>query len=611
MLAIISDLHLQHTAHDVIRYFDPAAGTLRALGVRRNVSAEGLDILFAEIESNAAERRAEVVHLILAGDILELQRTPLWFAPDGSSIRPTDGNIGDDVPENPLRAMVLEVLDHVEEETSAFWVKLRAFVERRAAAVARAEGGPRVEVHYIPGNHDRLTNAWASLRLRIRKLFGMAPSDAPFPHVLDWSRAEGYGVRVRHGQEYDPDNYGADRREALAGHASLADYLLPTLGDYMVLDCNTRLALAMRAYYPTLLRLPGERGAHARALYAALTEFDDVRPQAMLVRYLTTRLAAGDDATFGLLRPVLLDVYDAAAASPFFVAIAKKHGAEKYLGGPLGAILRAGLQHLAGKDLAHLVNMLPDPEGPKAPHPADSAATEPGLAEGLFDLVVCGHTHDPDVVPLPGPEARGMFYLDTGTWRTRIGSGSGGAFGALRSYTMVLCYADSEVRKDGDQRRFESWTGRMPTGQIGVFETATPATPSPVAHRLRFLRCQVRAVPGGDRAKGVTLHLELGADGEQRTLDLEGVRNGAEIELAGLAPAVDLHPELDGELWGRGAEAERFTGEGPLPWVVDYLPREPGGAYRTGPGSAVMKRSAQGGAVETEIALDYEVVPVG
>src|SRR5512138_2706811 len=86
MIVIVSDLHLQHTSNDVIRR-RAAAGVLEC-GVRRNVDASALRLLFDEIAASVRSCGAESVDLVLAGDILEIHRTPAWFF-GGSPLRPT------------------------------------------------------------------------------------------------------------------------------------------------------------------------------------------------------------------------------------------------------------------------------------------------------------------------------------------------------------------------------------------------------------------------------------------------------------------------------------------------------------------------------------------
>ena len=77
MIVVISDLHLQHTALDSIRRDE--AGKVLETRSCTSVEAGALSLLFAEIVANASGVGATEVHLVFAGDIFELHRTPLWL----------------------------------------------------------------------------------------------------------------------------------------------------------------------------------------------------------------------------------------------------------------------------------------------------------------------------------------------------------------------------------------------------------------------------------------------------------------------------------------------------------------------------------------------------
>jgi UDP-2,3-diacylglucosamine pyrophosphatase LpxH len=52
--------------------------------------------------------------------------------------------------------------------------------------------------------------------------------------------------------------------------------------------------------------------------------------------------------------------------------------------------------------------------------PASYAAQETLLKKGEIDLVIAGHTHHHDQVPLESSGPQAAYFLDTGTWRTLI-----------------------------------------------------------------------------------------------------------------------------------------------------------------------------------------------
>jgi hypothetical protein len=212
---------------------------------------------------------------------------------------------------------------------------------------------------------------------------------------------------------------------------------------------------------------------------------------------------------------------------------------------------------------------------------------------GAIQLIVAGHTHEPGHVALrglsSGPLGEPAYFLDCGTWRTRIDAGIAGAFGRLRSYTMVFCYHDTERRERGG-RRFESWTGHMQSGDYGakLARDVTPARRLP-RQRVRFVECRIQHVDEGQTADGGELALSFGVDGESLELSFEGVHDGASLRFPSDA-ALSADPALDGEVWCYGVERDlgdsALDRDDPMPWAVSFLPRVnglPAGAFAEGP----------------------------
>ena len=67
MLAVISDLHFQHTSNDALRYV--VDGAVQELEVRRNIPPEAFQRFFAQVHAIAEHRRSREVELVFAGDI--------------------------------------------------------------------------------------------------------------------------------------------------------------------------------------------------------------------------------------------------------------------------------------------------------------------------------------------------------------------------------------------------------------------------------------------------------------------------------------------------------------------------------------------------------------
>ena len=604
MLAVVSDLHLQHTAHDRVRFV--SRDRVWESGVSRNVTSGAFRLLFTEIRDAAERCRARRVDLVLAGDILDLVRSPIWLWGGATHPRPWDdvqGAHGD-----AMRRRVLQVLDRIEEECAECLEALRGVARDgtfriHGEAVRLAE---EVRVHFLPGNHDRLANLWPDVRARVAQMLGAPAPHVGFPHELsDALLQSAYGARVRHGHEYDKFNFALDIADEPALEAGESDYAAPVFGDFMALDVAVRLPLAFRAFHALSLRRDDEVGERFRRMHAALSEMDDVRPQRMLGRYLRTQMRPGE---LEALRPVVRNLADLLRTDPFFADEAARVGVEV----PRAKLELAVRFAAIGDLLDGLVETL-DGSGGGAPSPATCAALERTVGSPPPDVVIAGHTHYPDVVPLPpGGSGEAPFFLDTGTWRTLV-RGEPDCFGRLRTYTMVLCFDPDERARFDDLRRFQTWTGHLASAADARTEPRSfgpylrrgePLDPSCGA--LVFTSLRVDAVDEGTR--GAELRLCLGVDGTELTVRLGGVRAGDTFDLTrvggilrrgcvdperrepALEPRIPLHAALDGEVWAYGAEED--LGASGFPAVLDLddpLPFAITSLGRTGAGFAQAK----------------------
>lgn len=607
MLVVISDLHLQQTDFDSIRY--RRDGKVRQMGVHRNVKASAVERLFHQVGETAAHRGSTEVHLVFAGDIFELHRTPLWFFGPHNDVRPTDP-AGPDHPANRLRARVVEILDALAAEHAEVWQAIAQGVTQLRTA------GLPVTVRYLPGNHDRLANAWPTVRQKVRALLAMdATQTDPFPVRLDFTPdgLADYGVRVRHGHEYDPPNFAHSTAKKTALDLEWNAYLDPAFGDYVTVDVATRLALAFRARYGVAMRLTTGSPADLqlaedlRELYLDLNEFDDVRPASLLADYLATHMGANQKKTFELLKPLLRDVVETAVADPFFSRNAGAH-IPKLLLKLLPELLKNLPPSLIEKFIRDFSRQSDDASNP----PARRAAEEFQLGGGV-SLVVAGHTHRPEQVPLPstdsGPPA---LYLNSGTWRTTIPFGID-TFGRLRAYTMVFCYNRAErERESGDGRSFETWTGHLAADSIGPYdeEARRLAPPTTPATRLQFTSLRVNAIQ--KEADGAELKVQFGVDGEGREAAWTKVKPGMTLSID--TPAVPLDPDLDGEVWFYGVEVDwgdcPLDYDDPLPWALEPLARVAlRAAFRPGDFEVLIRSRDRSGKDYAEFVLSYRVEP--
>jgi UDP-2,3-diacylglucosamine pyrophosphatase LpxH len=609
MLAIISDLHLQDTAFDCVRYREGNA--LKQIGVRRNVKATAFERLIARVLEAARRRRSAEIHLVFAGDIFELHRAPGWFLGPNNQARPTDFPVGEDIEANPLRGKVVEILDRLKDDPdhAEFWQAIREFVLRPPADC------PGVTVHYLPGNHDRLANAWPTVRRRVRWMLGMDETvGAPFPVRLDFTGPPlgEYGVRIRHGHEYDPPNFSGSTKTGTALDLDWEAYLKPAFGDYITVDVAMRLALAFRARYAAAMRGavdPKEKlptPAKLRELYLALTEFDDVRPASLLTDYLAKRMGSDRAEAFKALKPILRDVVETAVADRLFMAQASKHVPKLLL-----KLLPELVKNLSPAMLEEVVRKFSKSSGDDTDTPGRRALGEfaPG---GGFNLVVTGHTHRPEQVPLAGGHApKDALYLNSGTWRTTLPYGVGD-FGRLRAYTMIFCYnkVEQEAGPD-DGRTFEAWTGHLAAGKLGPYdETVNVHSPAP-AGVMQLVFESLEAIAVEKELNGAELRVHFGVDDQVRKAEFEKVRAGAD-RLSITQPPLPLDPDLDGDLWFYGVEVDWGTNpldyDDPLPWALEPLPRESiRGQFQAGSYDLRILGRGVGGVDRTEFVLHYRI----
>lgn len=610
MLAIISDLHVQETRFDCVRY--RANGQLKQIGVRRNVKAAAFKGLVTRIREAARRRKSSEVHLVFAGDVFELHRAPAWFFGPDNHVRPTDA-IGEDVPDNPLRRKVSEILTQLEtdEDHRQLWKAIRRFASNRPNRRLQ------VRVHYLPGNHDRLANAWPTVRQQVRRMLGMDDNSiAPFPVCLDFTGPAlgDYGVRVRHGHEYDPPNFPWSTPAQTALDRGWQDYLRPAFGDYVTVDVAMRLALAFRARYAQALRGLVKRNEtlpapdQMRRLYLALTEFDDVRPASLLTEYLAAQMGPGRKETFKALKPILRDVVETAVANRFFLDEASKHVPAVLL-----RLLPGLVKNLSAPMLEDIVRTLSKASDKQTDSPAQRALEEFRQNAGL-QLVISGHTHCPEQVPLRGgavPPDVEAFYLNSGTWRTTLPHGVGG-FGRLRASTMIFCYNTREQQEcPDDGRTFEVWTGHLAAGTLGPYDEAVQRHSPARSGAMRLVFESLEAVAVQKELDGAELKVSFGVDEQGCEAEFEGIRAGAGPRPVSIAP-LWLDPNLDGDLWFHGVEVDwgnsPLNYDDPLPWALEPLPREsPHGQFRPGRHALRILGRGVGGADRSEFLLRYRI----
>ncbi|HYX39580.1 MAG TPA: hypothetical protein VE954_41300 [Oligoflexus sp.] len=476
MIIVISDLHLQHTSADVFSY-QGENGEARECGVHRNIAPEALTLLKDEVVNYQRKFQTKVVKLVLNGDIFEILRTPVWLE---QNLRPYHEGL----PPAQLRDVVLKILGKIEEDNQEFLTALRQmFVQKRdeRGQPIQEFADMKLEIVYIPGNHDRLVNAWPETRRKVREILGIPVHDGVFPHELAYKHHEAgarYGVLIRHGHEYDRFNYVAP----VAGENPNEHYMRSPLGDVLALEVGAALAYKFRERYQDLMKKPRE-GEVYRKLYLALLDFDDVRPDHTTFDYLTFALNKIkdehgknlDDEVAELMRPILRDACRVIMSNKFFTRPGTPWLSRCLTMGWMAAVVLWFLQQAPASKLVWLVKTALRLKGfVETAQPATYAAQEELLKKGEVDLVIAGHTHHHDQVPIECPGSRAGYFLDTGTWRTLIFDGPGNVFGHLKSLTYVAVHQSHDLKSS---RRFDTWTGHLASASYGAYDQETRREP--------------------------------------------------------------------------------------------------------------------------------------
>lgn len=347
MLLVVSDLHLEDSpGHFTV---DP-------------------DGFYARLESVCLKSRRDGVRkikLLFLGDVFEMLKSPVWLKTD---LRPWQS------PTSDHEKVVTEIFDGIEATNKCFFDGLKKLSTEY-----------RVEVDYIPGNHDLVLNTpmGRQCRSKLRSLLAMTSTgESMFEPIYT---SDDHGVLAIHGHEWDFMNRYGPRGDAI--------------GDAVVID----LVLGI----PALARNK-DLDLHF------LRDLDNVRPQTpkALQQWIEAGLShAGkpNRAVQKAMNECML------TAMQRFVGTLEKSTFRSWRGhaARLGTrTLFRTAQLLGPRVVFSRIDRSKDEEGVIRHYALNK------LQNRHYKLFLCGHTHVPDIVPLDtgrGPAAR--VYLNTGTWR--------------------------------------------------------------------------------------------------------------------------------------------------------------------------------------------------
>ena len=453
MIAVISDLHFEEEASDVIGSGD------KEIVFRRNLDPKAYRSFIAHMADEVRRRCAESFELVIAGDLFDFSRTTLWFRDE---LRPYV-SLDDISPE--LGKKLLAMLEAIATEPTVDKTldlfrslaagKYQAY-DRKSRQWTEQEFPCPAKITCLAGNHDRLANASPEIRARIRELIGGTGND-PFPHYLLFSDPD---ALIRHGHEYDDNNFAIDLPEdkPIPLEIDEAGYAQANFGDFITIDVAVRLPYLFRRKYGDEQIV---KDRVLSALYLRLLQFDDVRPQSALLDYMLDVSCGGFSAeeAWERLVPVLQDLLAEIHDNKFFrywLARRAKPWAPAELEVARGLLELGGFRNRAAREAARKIThfmMGGEPDQPQL-----WAMREELVQNERVHLVLAGHTHSPEVCLIRSDESGDRFYINTGTWRDVIPSTPDGrTFGRLRALTYVTLYSKSE--QDDSRNSFDYWTG--------------------------------------------------------------------------------------------------------------------------------------------------------
>ena len=427
MLVVLSDLH-----------FSEAQSTkVGDLQFNKNLPADNYRAYFLELNQIAVSNRIRHVDMVLAGDIFELSRSGLWFESDERPYR-SNASVAEGSAMETTILKILQAIAHEERVRDA----LTLFKNVRELF------NVEVQVHYLPGNHDRLINATSQTRAAARDLLGLAGGGELFAHRFIYSGEFGQPFcLVRHGHEYDPMNFSLDTHllEEIPTDFSEEVYGAVSLGDVTTVEFGAALPYYfMQSYGAEAI----QRDPILLALYERLMAFDDVRPTSALLPYLFSTPGVKKKKTWVYMEPCFKQVIRVISKTPEFVeAITSIESLPKsqriLLKGLLNSnLMQQGVPYWMVKQLMKRVSS--EIKLSSQVKWAKREALVKDKSSGC-QCVISGHTHVPEVSLMSAKKGNERYYINTGTWRNVIPATKNfQEFGRLKSLAKVIVFGPVE-----------------------------------------------------------------------------------------------------------------------------------------------------------------------
>lgn len=426
MLIVLSDLHLA----------DTSAYTMGIDRSNLNLPGRVYRTFFREIAELIKDGYVRKIDLVLAGDIFEITRSVMWHKDD---LRPYM-HLEEILPGSPAEERICEIIDAITQDPK---VVDTGMVFRSLKELFNLP----VNIHYFPGNHDRLANATEKIRNKVRAFFGIEESKEVFPNQYLHYRDGEVRVLIRHGHEYDHTNFGANLAmwPEIPMVIDKSYYDMPVLGDIVTMEIASKLPILFRRRYGDEDIL---RNFELRRMYQRLIDFDNVRPTGALINFLFSTPGVARKQIWKWIEPVLRELLDSIAIDTTLGSDIMTIGNFNKLGNR--AIMRIFKARVWRRGLPlWMFNALVNPAIRKSGNDSDIRIIEKEsfLKNGDQNLrcLITGHTHNAMVRLLRVDDGIEKYYINSGTFRNVImTTPNQHKFGRLRSKARVLVYEDGE-----------------------------------------------------------------------------------------------------------------------------------------------------------------------
>jgi UDP-2,3-diacylglucosamine pyrophosphatase LpxH len=446
MLVVISDLH----------FVQNSPGVNGALKFNKNMEPIAYHRFVNQLASEARMNRATHLDVVLAGDIFEMFKSPIWYE---DAERPYI-HLDEIQSNSSIEYKILRLLDDIaeEEHVGESLEILRQMQDHFDIPV---------KIHYLVGNHDRVVNATPGTRRKVRLLLGMEDRDDYIPHTYTYM-PEGFPAAfIRHGHEYDSSNisHAYDKEEIIPLDIPQTVYDAPSLGDFLTLEFGNKLLyLFLQTYGPHAI-LNNEM---LRYLYQRLVYFDDVRPLTSSLHFLLTTPHLTPKEAWGYLEPIFIEALDLMSENKFFVKEMRRYTPRGE--GRAGSILtmlklrpwRKGIPYWLIWRIARYIS-----KNPHLPESGSHASREEAVYQNGSSVrcVISGHTHTPEISLINTQDGVERYHINTGTWRNVVQTSRDNEhFGRVKTLAHAVLYGPGE-NPNGDrggsapQWSFEFWAG--------------------------------------------------------------------------------------------------------------------------------------------------------